>query len=223
MLPHLSGVSTAGKVRHHIDRRCLIWELDKRLVFVCSDIEFALHKSAEWRAKLSEFLLCGFIRQVSDVEHLHQGPFCWLRLRSGTHSAVKGQSVLPAGCTRHYRYLGWRLCVSVHSVSHDAPWRHLKGCGLSTFAHAHLFKTRLPSGCCDARATDLDTSPALAAHMPAQSIAGSLGKKNGDLVQPPRSADAFVANDALTAYVVACLRRTELRVLFLQSSHRVLN
>lgn len=121
VLPHLSGVSTAGKVRDHIDRRCLIWELDKRLIFVCSDIKLALHKSAEGCAKLSEFLLCGFIRQIPDVEHLHQGPFCWLGLRRGMHSAVKGQSVLPAGCTRHYRYLGWRLCVSVHSVSHDAP------------------------------------------------------------------------------------------------------
>lgn len=32
--------------------------------------------------------------------------------------------------------------------------------------------------------------------MPAQSIAGSLGKKNGDLVQLPRFADTFVARCA---------------------------
>ena len=115
---YLGGVCTACKIGHHIDRRRLIWKLNKSLVFVSSDIEFALHQSAKRCAKLSQLLLCGLVRQISDMEHLQPRLVCVTTCETGMCSSLKGQSVLPAGCTRHYRYLGRRLCVSVHSISH---------------------------------------------------------------------------------------------------------
>lgn len=114
----LGGVCAACKIGHHVDRRRLIWKLDKCLVFVRSHIEFALYQSPKGGAKFSQLLLCGFVRQISDMEHLRPRQVIYITFETGKCSSLKGQSVLPAGCTRHYRYLGRRLCVSMHSISH---------------------------------------------------------------------------------------------------------
>ena len=70
VLDNLSWVCTIGIVGDHTDGHVELWELDKGLILVCANIELCLDDRAKGRAQFPQLLLCGFIGQVPDMQHL---------------------------------------------------------------------------------------------------------------------------------------------------------
>ena len=140
----LGGVCAACKIGHHVDRRRLIWKLDTCLVFVSSDIEFALYQSAKWRAKLSQLLLCGFVRQISDMEHLR--PPCLFGNVSDKYVQLTEGTERPACWVHPALQVPWKEAVCIYA-QHLPCWH--KGADLGRQSTRAVRTRTVPKQCTD--------------------------------------------------------------------------